>query len=330
MNDSLILADNIHALDSILSQVTLINYNTDGTLGWTPYFEGVAFAASIVTIFGIFGVWKWYNDSKISRKQKINILEDIIRHLFVNIAIVEILRDKLEKIGYSYGYPDEGIFRRLAFLPEDCNFHRLSDDADMYGTMHEMELLMRNYGVSAEVACTHFINPDIDEQTRKDNLEDLVQRSVKLIYETEKLTRYFKASGVERRKILKHNSKTTKDIQTEERNLCSGTHTLTGEIRNMLTRFCQVIKRKVRTTFKFKSEQAQNKQNACLKMYSSIGDIVAERYKDLLDPVGEIVHIKHYPEVVKLMHECGAELILDKYITYRITDKHLSLIPFPK
>lgn len=286
MNDSLILADNIHALDSILSQVTLINYNTDGTLGWTPYFEGVAFAASIVTIFGIFGVWKWYNDSKISRKQKINILEDIIRHLFVNIAIVEILRDKLEKIGYSYGYPDEGIFRRLAFLPEDCNFHRLSDDADMYGTMHEMELLMRNYGVSAEVACTHFINPDIDEQTRKDNLEDLVQRSVKLIYETEKLTRYFKKSKL---KII------------------------------------ELLKRKLKEPEPSRDKEEEQSEKMC-----SIGDIVAGRYKDLLDPVGEIVHIKHYPEVVELMHECGAGLVLDKYITYRITDKHLSLIPFPK
>ncbi|HCS88435.1 MAG TPA: hypothetical protein DIW30_08675 [Bacteroidales bacterium] len=318
MNDSLISPDNVYAIDSILSQVTLINYNTDGTSGWTPFFNGAAFIASIVTILGILGVYKWYHDSKISRMQKVRILEDIVRHLFVNIAIIEILRDKLEKKGYSYGYPDEGIFRRLAFLPEDCNFHRLSSDAALYGTMHEMELLMRNYGISAEVACSHFTDPDIGEQTRKDNLEDLIQRSVKLIYETEKLILYFKAGRKERRKIFKLYFETSTDSQTKQTKkccLCRAMHTLIGKMKKMC---------------KCKSKQTRNERTCLSERTCPIGTIVAERYKHHLDSVGELSRIKHYPEVVKLMQERGAESVFDKYVTWRIADKHLYLIPFNK
>lgn len=315
MNDSLISPGNVYAIDSILSQVTLINYNTDGTSGWTPFFNGAAFIASIVTILGILGVYKWYHDSKISRMQKVRILEDIVRHLFVNIAIIEILRDKLERIGYSYGYPDEGIFRRLAFLPEDCNFHRLSSDAVLYGTMHEMELLMRNYGISAEVACSHFTDPDIGKQTRKDNLEDLIQRSVKLIYETEKLILYFKAGRKERRKIFKLYFETSTDSRTKKCCLCSTIHTLIGKMKSIC---------------KCKSKQTRNKQKCLSEKKCPIGDIVAERYKQNLDSVEELIRIKHYPEVVKLMHERGAEEVFDKYVTWRIADKHLCLIPFDR
>lgn len=195
MNDFLVTPDNVQAIDSILSQVTLINYNTDDSVGLTPMFNWVAFVASVITIIGvvtvIIPVIQHVRSTRISRSRKQLILMDMIRHLFVNLAIVEILHEKLEQKGYSYGYPDEGIFRRLAFMPEDCNFHRLSDDADMYDKIHEMELVMRNYNISADVACLHFSNPLIDEETRKRDLEDLAQRSVRLIREAKGLIQRF-------------------------------------------------------------------------------------------------------------------------------------------
>lgn len=195
MNDFFVAPDNVQAIDSILSQVTLISYNTDDSLGLTPMFNWVAFFASVVTIIGIIAIIvpliQHVQSTRISRKRKQLILQDIIRHLFVNLAIVEILRKKLNDAGYAYGYPDEGIFRRLAFMPEDCNFHRLSNDADMYDRIHEMELVMRNYNISTEVACSHFVNPLIGEETRQRDLEDLAQRSVRLIREAKGLIQYF-------------------------------------------------------------------------------------------------------------------------------------------
>lgn len=195
MNDFFVAPDNVQAIDSILSQVTLISYNTDDSLGLTPMFNWVAFFASVVTIIGIIAIIvpliQHVQSTRISRKRKQLILQDIIRHLFVNLAIVEILRKKLNDAGYAYGYPDEGIFRRLAFMPEDCNFHRLSNDADMYDRIHEMELVMRNYNISTEVACSHFVNPFIGEETRQRDLEDLAQRSVRLIREAKGLIQYF-------------------------------------------------------------------------------------------------------------------------------------------
>lgn len=171
------------AIDTLVSQVQVICQHTDTSTGWPFWFNFITMCASIITIASIALIIIEFYHFKIKKRCNRLILQDFIRHLFVNIGIVEVIRIKMQEDGHSYknSYPEEGVFKRLAFLTEDCNFEKFATKAENYDKIHEVELLMRNYNIAAEIACKHFINPAIPEEIKREDLDVLTRRAITLI-----------------------------------------------------------------------------------------------------------------------------------------------------
>lgn len=180
-----------YPIDTLVSQIKLICQHTDCSSGlpyWTSIMTILASAITIASIVLILIEFIRYR-----RKKRCNglILQDFIRHLFVNIGIMDVIRIKMEENGNTYDncYPEEGVFKRMTFLTEDCNFAKYATKSKNYNKIHELELLMRNFNITAEVACTHFLSPAISAEAKKRDLNELTIRAVKLIEKFKNLTK---------------------------------------------------------------------------------------------------------------------------------------------
>ena len=140
-------------------------------------YEKSAYIFSIITEFA----WE-FRKKKISNGRKTLIFHDFLRHLFINIAIVEIVRHRIQEAeGYDRVYPEEGVFERMKFLPEDFRLSRFRSSDACFDKMHDLELLMRNYGVSLDIANKHLADQRLEEKYKKAALEDLDKRAKDLI-----------------------------------------------------------------------------------------------------------------------------------------------------
>ena len=137
--------------------------------------------ASIVTIIGIISIFGSMRRNVISRSCQRRIIIDLIRHFFVNMAIVEAVKHQLKNKKIK---PAEGVFARLATLDTDMNLDRLVPNAENYETIHNLSLSMRNYNLYVNMVEEHFrvapkpsINGLIDEVSEvRSRLEDLVAK----------------------------------------------------------------------------------------------------------------------------------------------------------
>ena len=137
--------------------------------------------ASIVTIIGIISIFGSMRRNVISRSCQRRIIIDLIRHFFVNMAIVEAVIHQLENENKK---PAEGVFARLATLDTDMNLDRFVPNAENYETIHNLSLSMRNYNLYVNMVEEHFRvapKPSIDGLKNevsevRNRLEDLVAK----------------------------------------------------------------------------------------------------------------------------------------------------------
>lgn len=137
--------------------------------------------ASIVTIIGIISIFGSMRRNVISRSCQRRIIIDLIRHFFVNMAIVEAVIHQLENENKK---PAEGVFARLATLDTDMNLDRFVPNAENYETIHNLSLSMRNYNLYVNMVEEHFRvapKPSIDGLINevsevRSRLEDLVAK----------------------------------------------------------------------------------------------------------------------------------------------------------
>lgn len=137
--------------------------------------------ASIVTIIGIISIFGSMRRNVISRSCQRRIIIDLIRHFFVNMAIVEAVIHQLKKKKIK---PAEGVFARLATLDTDMNLDRFVPNAENYETIHNLSLSMRNYNLYVNMVEEHFrvapkpsIEGLINEVSEvRNRLEDLVAK----------------------------------------------------------------------------------------------------------------------------------------------------------
>lgn len=118
--------------------------------------------ASIVTIIGIISIFGSMRRNVISRSCQRRIIIDLIRHFFVNMAIVEAVIHQLKNKKIK---PAEGVFARLATLDTDMNLDRFVPNAENYETIHNLSLSMRNYNLYVNMVEEHFrvaSKPSID------------------------------------------------------------------------------------------------------------------------------------------------------------------------
>lgn len=135
--------------------------------------------SSIVTIAGAVVIFIYYRKVRISRNCRRKIILDLIRHLFVNSAIVEAIRLKMQLSGDTQR-PADGTFLRFSFLEDDTNLGRFSLTSKNFDQIHELNLFMRNYNIASEVAERHFADPSYPVELKKRDLDDLFSRAVSI------------------------------------------------------------------------------------------------------------------------------------------------------
>ena len=151
-------------------------------IDWSRVAEFATIIGACSAITGII-MFAWeFRKKKISDGRKTLIFQDFLRHLFINTAIIELVRHRIQEAeGYDRVYPEEGVFERMKFLPEDFRLSRFRSSDACFDKMHDLELLMRNYGVSLDIANKHLSDQRLEEKYKKAALEDLDKRAKDLI-----------------------------------------------------------------------------------------------------------------------------------------------------
>lgn len=151
-------------------------------IDWSRIAEFATILGACSAITGII-MFAWeFRKKKISDGRKTLIFQDFLRHLFINTAIIELVRHRIQEAGgYDGVYPEEGVFERMKFLPEDFRLSRFRSSDACFDKMHDLELLMRNYGVSLDIANKHLSDQRLEEKYKKAALEDLDKRAKDLI-----------------------------------------------------------------------------------------------------------------------------------------------------
>ena len=155
----------------------------------------VAIASILIAILSFFISYKTYkeqkttanNTNKLSQEGQKNLLNDLIRHLYRNYVITFAMRSKLVEIDFQ-GYPSEEHLYKLQIPMENIHLDVFLGEEENYKLMHNLYLNLRNYNEEILVALTHFMNKDIDLETKLrdfDTLEFKVSYLIGRIVNTE-------------------------------------------------------------------------------------------------------------------------------------------------
>lgn len=135
--------------------------------------------ASIVTIISLLGLalelWK----RKVSTERQELIIKDLVRHLFVNAAIMEVVRMKMEG-QWEKMHPLEGVFSRFCVLDSDLQLGQIRVKDKQYTKLHSLSLFLRNYNIMSQLAEKHFNDPKYDPKEKELELDDLLGRTVRI------------------------------------------------------------------------------------------------------------------------------------------------------
>lgn len=178
---------------NILKAVNDISEHTDS---WsTPSSTLVtilSIMASAATVIGVIVLYWEFRKRKTTKECQRRIILDLIRHLFVNNAIIEVIRSKSQHYKYTYR-PQDGVFSRFATLSTDTDLGRLAVTARNFDDIHELSLLLRNYNIVSELAEKHFADKNYPVKEKERDLKDLFERSMRItelllkLAETQKL-----------------------------------------------------------------------------------------------------------------------------------------------
>lgn len=161
-----------------------ISRHTDAWNGWsTTPLTVLTMIASIVTILGLVLIFYEYLKYRASKERQELIVKDLIRHLFINAAIMEVVRMKM--VGHwEKKHPTEGVFSRFCVLDTDLQLDKIRVKDKNYTRLHSVSLTLRNYNIMSQLAEKHFNDPLFDPREKICDLDELWTRTKKI---TEKL-----------------------------------------------------------------------------------------------------------------------------------------------
>lgn len=138
----------------------------------------VALLVSIIAIFAQFITAK--NTANAPYKGQISQFEDLVRHLYRNLACSKAMRDKFTSHDNSnpQKYPSEIHFLKLKTLPEDVF---LPVNNKLYPRLHELKLLIRNYNEDIDVALQHIKRKDLQTEVINGDFDNLLYKPFALI-----------------------------------------------------------------------------------------------------------------------------------------------------
>lgn len=170
-------------LDSIANHIYQISQNTDTWYNWLSSTISIAsFVASVATIGGVLAIWWNWDKLMMTKNCQRAIILDLIRHMFINNAILEVVRCACEFHDYKCR-PIEGVFARFATLESDTDLGRLSTNSKHYTQIHSVNSILRNYNIAVNIAEKHFADPNCPKEQKKDDIREIIFRSRRICQE---------------------------------------------------------------------------------------------------------------------------------------------------
>lgn len=175
--DSLQMRDILQDTHSIREEICASFFDR----GFWPIIIDVAtLVAALAAIAAITAFFIDLYKRRVSREFQARVLEDIERYLYGNDIFIEVIRLKMEEVGWNPEYHLlENVLRRFSFPDIDLDLGKFSVSAKNYDVLHEFILQLRNYNISAQVTAEHFENK-ADKLVRINDLIDLQYRSESL------------------------------------------------------------------------------------------------------------------------------------------------------
>ena len=177
--------------DSLYHAVQIVGDHTDEFSGCSLLVTLVSLVASLMTIFGIWTFFKEWKKTKVEEGCQKRIIMDMIRHMFTNNSISEVIRLKYPPEGKSV--LKEGVLDRYCFLESDIELKNMDFSEESYEYLHSLKLRLKNYNSVAIIAERHFTDPNCPKSVRLEDLNDIWERSIRL---TEGFLEYAKAVGL--------------------------------------------------------------------------------------------------------------------------------------
>lgn len=160
-----------------------ISDHTDAWGGWmNTSLTILTILASVATISGLIMIYIELRRHKASLGRQELIVKDLIRHLFINAAIMEVIRMKMTG-NWGKLHPTEGVFTRFCVLDSDLELSQIRVTDAQYIMLHRMSLFLRNYNIMSQLAEKHFNDPDFDPKEKELELDELWRRTVTITKE---------------------------------------------------------------------------------------------------------------------------------------------------
>ena len=171
------------------------SFDTKARVAW--WLAIVAFVVSVFSmIYAILTYYAQKNTEIHTTNAPISVqqwkLMDLPRHFYRNLVCTcsLILKFRNEKNNNKRNwYPSESNLRKLQTLPDDIvlpiDVDKNKDaEHNAYRYMHELRLLLRNYNVEVEVASEHLSRKGLDDETLKQDFDNLLFKPIQLIINT--------------------------------------------------------------------------------------------------------------------------------------------------
>lgn len=161
----------LHAIKDTLERIL----QQEDSNFWNGDLYIVGVASMVISAFGVYTIIHEFRSDRIDEMCQINLLKDLIRHIYRNKVCTIAMRAKynmLSKKGVRC-YPSEEHLLKLQLLPEDIHLERYNHDGDIYNELHKLELRLRNYNTEIEIAQQHITSKEIDTLTKQRDFDTL-------------------------------------------------------------------------------------------------------------------------------------------------------------
>lgn len=180
--DTIIPIDTLRVIEKIegfSEQLNQIVENTDAFKdGFSTFFTYSSLAASLVTVLGVLAVFIEISKRSVSNRRQKKIILDLLRHMMVNNAILEIVCER--RSGLNPSIPAEGTLERFATLDDDMNLCKFSAQAKNYEKLHNLSLLVRNYNSVVCHADKHLHDKNYPDNLMEKELNEIFKRSTRI------------------------------------------------------------------------------------------------------------------------------------------------------
>ena len=168
-------------IESLLDKTSEISYHTDAWgSGLSITLTVLTIFASAVTVVGLVSIFFQIQSNKTTKKRQELIIIDLVRHLFINAILLEIVRTKMNGKWKTH-HPAEGTFTRFCVLETDLGLDKIRVKDVIFSKLHSMSLSLRNYNIANDIAEKVLNDPKMDSNEKLYYLDDIWKRTKRLI-----------------------------------------------------------------------------------------------------------------------------------------------------